>query len=338
MVTRRKYLSAVAAASSVGTMSMAGCLGDGGGGTTQISAATVFNEDHIQARILSRGVENFVEASDNDYELDLLAGSIGGEEDQMESAATGDIQMHSTSFGGLTNRYDSEYGFISAPFVAQGWEHLQAIEEEFVHGDDSFNTVLAEEGSQRVLGGAYRGIRHTTSNMPVTHPDDIEGVPMRLPEIDSWIQPWDEIGVEVTPVQADELYSALETGVIEASEGPIGQFNDFSLYEVQSHFSQTGHMVQAYAQVVSTEFWDSLSDADKDALDQAVQDAIDWGYDTLQGEFDELTQMVQDEHGTTVVPAEEVDQQAFQEAAQPALDRLFEEEWLVGYDEVANLA
>lgn len=338
MVTRRKYLSAVAGASAVGTVSMAGCLGGDGGGTTQISAATVFNEDHIQARILKRGVENFIEASDNDYELDLLAGSIGGEEDQMESAATGDIQMHSTSFGGLTNRYAGEYGFVSAPFVAQGWEHLQAIEEEYVHGDDGFNQELIDGGDQRILGGAYRGIRHTTSNKEVHHPDDLKDVPMRLPEIDSWIQPWDEIGVDVTPVQADELYSALETGVIEASEGPIGQFVDFSLYEVQTHFSQTGHMTQAYAQVVNEEFWGDLSDDDKDNLDQAVQDAIDWGYDTLQGEFDEMTQMVQDEHGTTVVKAEDIDQEAFQQAAEPAIQRLFEEEWLADYDDVRNLA
>lgn len=338
MVTRRKYLSTVAGASAVSTVGIAGCLGGGGGGTTTISAATVFNEDHIQARILSRGVENFVEASDNDYELDLLAGSIGGEEDQMESAATGDIQMHSTSFGGLTNRYASEYGFISAPFVAQGWEHLQAIEEEYVHGENGFNQALIDGGSQRVLSGAYRGVRHTTSNKPVTHPDDLADTPMRLPEINSWIEPWAEIGVEVTPVQADELYSALQTGVIAASEGPIGQFVDFSLYEVQTHFSQTGHMTQAYAQVVSDDFWNDLSDDDKDNLQQAVDDAITWGYDTLQGEFDEMTQMVQDDHGTTVVPAEEVDQEAFQAAAEPAIERLFEENWLVAYDEVRSLA
>ena len=338
MESRRKFMKGAAGASLLGTVGLSGCIGSitgSGGGTTTIRAATVFNQDHIQARILKRGVENFIESAKGNYELNLLAGSIGGEEDQMESAASGNIEMHSTSFGGLTNRYASQYGFMSAPFVAQDWEHVQAMEDKFLRGDDSLNSVLINDGSQRVMRGAYRGIRHTTSNKPIRKPEDIAGVPMRLPEIGSWIAPWKKIGVDVTPVQADELYSALQTGVVEASEGPIGQFTDFSLYEVQSHFSHTSHMVQAYAQVVNEDFWQGLGD-DQETLRTAIDDAVNWGYDTLQSDFDKLTQMVQDDHGTTVVT--DVDTKAFQEAAAPEIERLFEEKWKVSYDEVSSLA
>ncbi|EMA54766.1 TRAP transporter substrate-binding protein [Halococcus salifodinae] len=297
----------------------------------------MFNQDHIQARILKRGVNNFIETAEGDYSLDLLAGSIGGEEDQMEAAASGNVDIHSTSYGGLTNRYASGYGFLSAPFVAQSWEHLQAMEKEYVEGENGLNSVLSEEGGQRVIRAAYRGVRHTTSNKPVKSPKDLQGVPMRMPEISSWIAPWKTIGVDVTPVQADELYSGLQTGVVEASEGPIGQFVDFSLYEVQSHFSKTGHMIQAYPQVVSTSFWDGLSDSEKETFNTAVDDAVNWGYETIQSEFEDLTQMVQEEHDTTVIPADEVDQQAFQETAAPEIRRLFEENWNTSYDDVQSL-
>ncbi|MFC5973574.1 TRAP transporter substrate-binding protein DctP [Halomarina salina] len=349
MVSRRDVLKTGIGVSAAGLVGLSGCTdalggggngnnssGGGGGGT--IRAATVFNQDHIQAQILERGVNNFIENAEGDYSLNLLAGSIGGEEDQMEAAASGSIDVHSTSYGGLANRYASGYGFLSAPFVAQGWEHLQAMEAEYVEGEDGLNSVLTEEGNQRVVRAAYRGVRHTTSNKPVTSPEDLEGVPMRMPEIDSWIGPWNAIGVDVTPVQADELYSALQTGVVEASEGPIGQFVDFSLYEVQSHFSKTGHMTQAYPQVVSTQFWDSLSDGDKETFNTAIDDAVSWGYETIQSEFEELEQMVQEEHDTTIVPAEEVDQQAFQEAAAPKIRQLFEENWNASYDDVQSLA
>lgn len=340
MVSRRDVLKGSIGLTAGGIVGLSGCTdvigGNGGSGGGTIRAATVFNQDHIQARILKRGVKNFAEKAEGDYSLKLLAGSIGGEEDQMESAASGSIDIHNTSFGGLTNRYASQYGFMSAPFVAQDWDHLQAIADEFLPGDDGLNSVLISDGNQRVIGTAYRGVRHTTSNKPIRKPEDIAGVPMRLPEIDSWIAPWKKIGVDVTPVQADELYSSLQTGVVEASEGPIGQFVDFSLYEVQSHFSHTSHMIQAYAEVVSENFWGNLSGDEQDKLRSSIDEAVGWGYDTIQKEFENLTQMVQDKHDTTVI--DDVDRKAFQEAAAPEIQRLFEENWKVRYSDVNGLA
>lgn len=332
-VNRRAYLTAAA-----GTVAgFAGCLGGSTDGDGQeLSVAMTFNSEHTQSELVSRFGDDLSERTDGRLTVDPhFGGAIGGEEEQMESTAAGSIDMHGAAMGALTQFYGSEYGFLEAPFVAEDWDHYLAMADEYVFGEGGFNDQMIEQGNQRILQGALRGMRGFTSNFPVHHPDDVQDVTLRLAQFDMLIEIWNGVGADATPVSFDELYSALETGVVEASEGPIQQYLDASLQEVQSHFSTTNHLLQTNQYVINEDVWQGLSDEDQTAVEESLSKAVEWANQQTRDETDELLEMVQEEHDTTVIT--DVDREAFRDAAEPTLRDLFEEQWTAGYEEVKSL-
>lgn len=337
---RRQFLKAAAAA---GTVSFAGCLGggsDGDGGGEESRTLTVapsdFSRDHTQSQIIEQWNENLDEETDGRISVEYT--SIGGEAEGIDATSSGSIDAHAASLTLLTQTFAPEYGFLEAPMVAQSWDHFQAMADEWIYGDGGFNEILASEGNQRVIGSSYRGFRGTTSNMPVRSPSDIEGTKMRLPEFETWVQTWEAIGVNATPVPSNELYQALETGVVNASEGPIQQFVDYSLYEVQTHFSRTDHLLSTFNWMINEEVWQSFSSDDQTLLRETLSDAIEWANEQTRSETDDLIQMVQEEHDITVIPQDEIDQEAFASTVEQQVRQFFEERWEPSYEEVMDLA
>jgi len=369
--TRRKFIQTATAASTVGLTTIAGCTGGSGGGSASsgggnasgdgnnssgssgggsgesrtLSFATAFNPEHTQSQLVNKFGESLSEKTDGRYTVNLLAASIGGEEDMIAAASSGSVDMYGTAIASLTQAYGSEYGFLEAPFVAEDYEHLLAMAEEFIHGDGGYNDLLINQASQRILGdgteyqgASLRGFRGTTSNSPVRNPSDVQGVKMRLPQFDTWVQTWQEIGVNATPVAFDELYSALQSGVVNASEGPIQQFVDTSLYEVQSHFSRTQHMLQTNFWVANESFWQELPQGDQTMINESLTEAIEWANQQTRDGTDQLLQMVQDEYDTSVIPTEEIDQDAFREAGRPQVESFFQNRWKPSFEAINDLA
>ncbi|NUB93675.1 TRAP transporter substrate-binding protein [Haloterrigena sp. SYSU A121-1] len=332
---RRPLLKAIGGTAALGISTLAGCIGDGTSGDTFQIAAT-FGQDHPQVQLLERWGENLSNETDGSLSLEYV--SLGGEEDHISATSSGSIAGHGVAMTALTQSYGTEYGFLEAPFVAENWEHFQALMDEYVYGDGGFNDQLIEDANQRILGSAFRGLRGTTANKEVSAPSDIEGVKMRLPEFETWVNSWEEIGAEATPVPYDELYQALQTGVVASSEGPIAQFVDSSLYEVQTHFSQTDHLLQTQNWVINEDRWQGLDESEQEAMQTALDEAIEWGNEETRSEADDLLQMVQDDHDVTVVSSDDVDQDAFRSAAEPQLEEFFSDRWEPSLEDVQSLA
>ncbi|KAA9396333.1 TRAP transporter substrate-binding protein [Haloarcula sp. CBA1130] len=351
---RRSVLKAVGGIATIGVGSLAGCSGSSDGGAATdgqndtngqsggdsaaetLDIAATFGQEHPQVQLLNRWSDNLKEQTDGSLALNYV--SIGGEEDHMSATSSGSIAGHGVAMTALTSSYGREYGFLEAPFVAEGWEHFQALMDEYVYGEDGFNSQLIEQANQRILGAAFRGLRGTTANKAVAAPADIEGVKMRLPEFETWVQSWEEIGAQATPVPYDELYQALQTGVVDASEGPIAQFVDSSLFEVQSHFSQTDHLLQTQNWVLNEDTWQGLDESEQQAMQESLDEAIQWANEETRSAAEELLTMVQEEHDVTVVSSEDVDQDAFRSAAQPQLEEFFANRWKPSLEDVQSLA
>lgn len=346
---RRSILKAVSGVTTAGIAGLAGCMGSadsngertgGGGGAASadrtLMIAATFGEGHPQVALLKRWGENLLERTDGELTLEYV--SIGGEADHMSATSAGSIAGHGTSMTALTQAYGTEYGFLEAPLVVKDWPHFQRLADEYVYADGGFNAELIEKANQRILGSAFRGFRGTTANRAVNVPQDITGVKMRLPEFKAWVRVWSEIGAQVTPVPYDDLYQALQTGVVSASESPIAQFVDASLYEVQSHFSQTDHLLQTQNWVINEEIWQDLDRDTQQAMQSSLKEAIKWTNETTRKRAEELFAMVQEDYGVTVVSSDDVNKAAFRTAAQPQLEKFFRDRWKPTFEEVQSLA
>ena len=89
---------------------------------------------------------------------------------------------------------------------------------------DGSRKLFTKKGKLRHLVPINMGARVMTSNKPVKVPADFKGIKMRVPEIVEYVEIWKELGCLVTPLPGSEIFSALQTGVIDAQENALEQY------------------------------------------------------------------------------------------------------------------
>jgi tripartite ATP-independent transporter DctP family solute receptor len=315
----------------------AGCGGTIGGGggdgeTIEMDLATVYEADAPQSMGAERFAELVGEKSGGQIVVNFFpGGSLGTEQDNFNAVSSGELDM---VLGGSTgiDMFANEFMFFQTPYMMQDIDHVNNFIESDLHQDlvDAMG-----ESNIHLLGHIIRGARNSTSNQPFTTPEELRGISLRLPESPTWIAVWEGLGASATPVALPELYSALQTGVVDASEGPYEQFATFSLQEVQDYVINTEHIYEVTEIWIDKELYDSLSDEQRQWIDEAAAEAVEYANEEAARMEQEFLQELTDGGMEVIDP----DRDAFLEAAQEPLQRLFETQFTVTtYDEVMELA
>lgn len=302
--------------------------GSGSGGdsgskeTLEIDIASVYNEASAMAKGVKKFEELVEERSEGAIEVNFFPnGSLGTERENFEAVASGDLQGVLGGWQG-PDMYAPEYMFFTAPFLFNSMDHMLNV----WNGDlgQQVKDKMSEAGVHHI-GTIIRGERNMTANKAFTTPEEVQGLKLRLPEIEAWVASWEAIGASPTPVALPELYGALQTGVAEASEGPYEQFATFKLQEVQSHIINTGHVYETTFLWLNTELWKSLSPEQQELIQKASDEAMTFANETAKSDNEKFLKELK-EAGMKVVDA---DVDAFVEKAQPGLKKFFDEKWTV---------
>jgi len=295
-----------------------------GAAEVKIRLASAFEPTHILCQSAKKFKELVEKRSNGEIAVELfLGGVMGSEEECTESVSIGAIEMQAG--GGLPiKNYAPHYYFLDSPYVIKDWEHYKRVFFDSPIGKKA-RELIAKKGNTLYLGVVYRGVRQFTSNKPIRTPDDLKGLKLRLPQLPTWVAVWKEVGALPVPVPLTELFTSLQTGVADASEGDVTQIHSFHLHEVQKYLSMTGHLVQTGALTINKHFFDSLSKKHKDIVSKAGKEASGWGSNKiLTGEQDLIDDLKK--KGMKVIIA---DADAFRKKAEPAVEKLFKTEWPV---------
>jgi tripartite ATP-independent transporter DctP family solute receptor len=282
-----------------------------------ISVATAFTEAHIVSDVAKKFKELAEAKSNGNVKVNLfLAGAMGNEEDIMKAVTAGAIEGQ-TGGGIPINAYAPPFYFLDTPFVMKDWNHIMAI----WNGELGAKMLASMEaaGNTTLAAPIYRGLRHFTSNKPVVTPEDLKGIKLRLPVLPTWVAVWTEVGASTVPIPLGELYTALATGVADASEGDLTQIHGFKLNEVQSHLSLTGHLVSLGLISFNTKWLNGLNEKTRNLVVESAKEAADWGSGQMKAKEEQVIKDLE-RLGMTVVQA---DRAAFLNKGMPAIERLF---------------
>ena len=108
----------------------------------------------------------------------------------------------------------------------------------------------------RILDNGYRNI--TTSTKPINTAADLQGFKIRVPVSPLWTSMFKAFGASPTGINFSEVYSALQTKVVEGQENPLAVIDIAKLYEVQKYVSMTGHMWDGQWVLANGKRWASL--------------------------------------------------------------------------------
>jgi TRAP-type transport system periplasmic protein len=216
----------------------------------------------------------------------------------------------------------SLYANFKPQFSAVSIPYLFDDKEQFVSflNSDLGSDLLANVSDLDIQGLGYwtRDFRQiTNSKRPITKPEDLEGVKLRVPNNPLWVEFFKKTGAVTTPMDFGEVYNALQLGTIDGQENPVGVVTSAKLYEVQDYFTVSNHMADGWVVGINQKKFDSLSEEQQKILTEATEEIQGWALDYDENEAESAIKLLEDE-GVKVNELTSDQQQLFVEVSKEA--------------------
>ncbi len=199
---------------------------------------------------------------------------LGTAAEHVQQVRDGILQATLTSTGALASYYP-RVDVLNLPFAFTG---NAATYEVF---DGEFGEALAADieavlGDVVVLGFPDTGVFFavTNSQRPITSLQDFDGVRIRTMTLPSHQTIVQALGAEAYPLAWGEVYSALQTGVIDGQMNPVPIISFANFAEVQDYLTLTNHLFSPYTFMMNREFFESLSDTEQATVRTAAENCV----------------------------------------------------------------
>ncbi|MBI3079379.1 MAG: TRAP transporter substrate-binding protein, partial [Deltaproteobacteria bacterium] len=157
----------------------------------------------------------------------------------------------------IMSTVDQKFGVFEMPYSIVSRAHMKRVAE-----NKQVQRLLLEglpRQGIRVIGVWENGFRHITNNVrPIVRPEDLKGIKLRVPGGVWRVRMFRAYGANPSPMAFAEVYSALQSGVMDGQENPFPQIASAKFQEVQKYLSLTGHVYTPAYLVVSEDLWRKL--------------------------------------------------------------------------------
>lgn len=192
---------------------------------------------------------------------------------------------------------------------------------------------MREKTGIRPIGFFQRGPRHLTSNRPIKHPDDLDGLIIRVPSVPSFVTAWGALGAKPTPMAFSEVFTSLQQGTIEAQENPFAMINSAGFAEVQDYLNLTSHVISWTYPVIGEKQYQKFPDDLKKIFDQAAKDMQEYEHQL----FVKNEKSVQTELKNKGMTFVEVDKDAFGEKCRETIYNSLSPEMKEVYNDIQKI-
>ncbi len=240
--------------------------------------------------------------------------TLGADRDLIEGMQIGSVDF--ALVAGVMSNFYQPYSILELPYLFEDLDHL----EEFVYGTkgEQLQEDMLEATGVRGLEFWLRGPRELTTNKRVESPEDLKGVKIRVPNIEASVEGWTAMGASPTPMNFGEVYSSLQTGVIDAQENPIAFTASARIHEVQDYLVKTDHVFGYVQLLMSEKTFQGLTEEEREAVIEAAKEAREYQNELVFSEEEAALQEMLDQ-GVEVI---EVDQEPFRKAVQEVNEKL----------------
>jgi tripartite ATP-independent transporter DctP family solute receptor len=196
---------------------------------------------------------------------------LGNEKDTIEQTRFGVIDINRINMAPFNNLIPAT-NVPSLPFIFRSVAHMRIVMDGPI-GDE----LLKEFEKHDLVGLAFydSGSRSFyNSKRPITKPDDMKGMKIRVQQSDMFVALVSALGANATPMAFGEVYSALQTGVIDGAENNWPSFESTKHFEVSKFYSLTEHSLSPEVLVMSKKSYDKLSKDDQALIKAAAKDSV----------------------------------------------------------------
>ncbi|TMH32817.1 MAG: TRAP transporter substrate-binding protein [Betaproteobacteria bacterium] len=235
------------------------------------TAADVGNDNHMVAFIIA----SYINANSETLEARIYPANQLGEEravvEGMQLGAGATIHIGGTA---IHNNFNKRMGVLDLPFMWRNYDHAHHVL------DGKVGETLAAEHEKlglKVLGWqdswGYRNV--VTTKKEIKKPEDLKGLKIRTIQTPTYVAALNAMGASATPMAFGEVYTALQTGVIDGLEHASAVVYTGKYYEVAKYITLTEHLFGPTVTVISKKEWDGYTDKEKEVVAAAAKLAQD---------------------------------------------------------------
>ena len=227
-------------------------------------------------------------------------GTLFSADAEFDALSSGQADLAYISFPTLATQSGLEWcSMVGSAYFWSSYDHMT----QTLNGDIGKNDIFPkiEEAVNAVpLGAFYLGSRVVnTRNKEINSYADMNGLLLRMPNSETWLNLGEALGANPTPLAFSELYTALQTGAIDGQDNPLPTDVSAKFYEVAPYVAITNHVVDSIIPMINKDKWNSLTDAQKEAVRGAIEYAKQVN-DEARIEEEEKDIAILEENGCTI--------------------------------------
>jgi len=236
---------------------------------------------------------------------------LGKDKELLQKLKLGQITFSLPS--SVMSSVTEEFGVFEMPYIIKDRDHMRRVQAELM---PTFQAAVQKKG-YRIIGLFENGFRHITNNVrPINKPEDLAGVKLRTPKGAWRVKMFQLYGANPTPMAFSEVFTALQTKVIDGQENPYAQIASAKFQEVQEYLSITGHVYTPAYVLVSEKHYSKLPGNVRTALEQCGTETQDFVYEHAAKLETELLDVIK----AAGVKVNNADNDAFIAASKPIYD------------------
>ncbi|MFU0833368.1 MAG: DctP family TRAP transporter solute-binding subunit [Oscillospiraceae bacterium] len=240
---------------------------------------------------------------------------LGDDATTFKMCQQGDVDIAVGSTSSVSSIYPDYYVY-DTPFLFMSKQEVYDVGFGGETGQTISNNV--EKIGLKSLAMWENGFRNlTTNSKPIASVADLKGLKIRTMANNVHLAAWKAMGVSPTPMTFSELYTAMQQGTVDGQENPIGIILGNNFQEVEKNIIYTEHVYTPYYVVMNLDKWNSLSDAQQDAISKAMKEATAYQYEISQKIEDDADEVFKDA-GCTVTHLTAEQKEEFKDAASSA--------------------
>ena len=243
---------------------------------------------------------------------------LGGDKELLQKLKLGTVDFAEPST--VMSSEADIFGVFEMPYLVKSREHMKKIEKAVFW---SKMEPAVEKKGLKILAVWENGFRHITNNKhPIVTPKDLQGIKLRVPEGKWRVKMFQAYGANPSPMKYSEVFTALQTGVMDGQENPFAQIYSAKFYEVQKYLSLTGHVYSPAYLAVGLKKWNGLPADVRNTLDSTAKEVQAWVYEKAAKDDEVLLEKMK---ASGTIKVNEANKDAFIAASKPVYEEFAKE-------------
>ncbi|MUV37146.1 uncharacterized protein JNUCC1_00952 [Lentibacillus sp. JNUCC-1] len=276
-------------------------------------------ETHIKHKASVEFKKYIEENSDGNIEVTIYPNNtLFDTANQYQNLASNDTQFIISDMSRMTDVHPA-FNIPNMPFLFESNAESMAFWQS-EEGQEILNSF--EDDEIKGLAVWPNGPKNLMNNKKaVTSPEDLAGLKIRTQGGPVLTETYDLLNASTQSMGIDELFTSLETGVVDGLENTFGALESFNFDEVTDYLTVTNHNRIDYVLQTNLEFWGTLNDDTKQLIEEAADAATKFAVNTSDELNEESFKKLKERGDVEIIELSEQQRKAFKDAFEPLYDK-----------------